>query len=451
MLGIMRLSLTVFALVAFIVSCGGDDGAAGPAGAGSTAGPAGAGSTAGPAGGGDGRTDAGATSGSGGAGGSAPNDASSEAASPGSDGASAALDATATDARTDAAIDSEPSDGARSDRSIPDSADSDAARADGSSPDGRSLDAGARGWLGGVNLSCAEFGAGSVPGVYGKDYTYPTHAEIDYFVGKGMKVFRLPFLWERLQRTLGGDLDAAELGHIDDVVSYATGRGATVIVDPHNYARYKGTAIGSGLADADLGDLWSRLAAHLKGNAGAIFGLMNEPHDLPSAAWGSAANAAMAAIRQAGAPNLVLVPGNCWTGAHSWTSCDQGASAAAMLGIVDSGHNYAFEVHQYLDADSSGTSATCVDGAIGKKRLTAFTQWARDHGARAMLGEVAGANNETCNLAISDMLAFMAANDDVWIGFTWWAAGPWWGEYMFTLEPKQGVDRPQIGLLLPFL
>jgi len=39
----------------------------------------------------------------------------------------------------------------------------------------------------------------------------------------------------------------------------------------------------------------------------------------------------------------------------------------------------------------------------------------------------------------------------VWIGFTWWAAGPWWGEYMFTLEPKQGVDRPQMRLLLPYL
>jgi endoglucanase len=312
-------------------------------------------------------------------------------------------------------------------------------------------DGGTTEWLAGVNLSCAEFASSSVPGTFDKDYTYPTHAEINYFAGKGMTVFRLPFLWERLQPTLRGDLEAAELARIDDVVSYATGRGAKVIVDPHNYARYSGTAIGAGLASADFADLWSRLAGHFADDAGVIFGLMNEPHDVSSAAWGSAANAAIGAIRQAGAANLILVPGNCWTGAHSWLSCDQGASAAAMAGIVDRGNNVAFEVHQYLDADSSGTSDACVDPTIGSRRLAGFTQWARERGARALLGEFAGANNATCDQAVSDMLAFVSKNRDVWIGFAWWAAGPWWGEYMFTLEPKQGVDRPQLGLLSPYM
>jgi aryl-phospho-beta-D-glucosidase BglC (GH1 family) len=48
----------------------------------------------------------------------------------------------------------------------------------------------------GVNLAGAEFGS-NVPGTFGTDYTYPTHAEIDYYAAKGMSVIRLPFLWER--------------------------------------------------------------------------------------------------------------------------------------------------------------------------------------------------------------------------------------------------------------
>lgn len=28
---------------------------------------------------------------------------------------------------------------------------------------------------------------------------------------------------------------------------------------------------------------------------------------------------------------------------------------------------------------------------------------------------------------------------DVWQGALWWAAGPWWGDYMYGLEPTNGV------------
>jgi endoglucanase len=79
----------------------------------------------------------------------------------------------------------------------------------------------ARSLLLGVNLAGAEFGS-NVPGVFGTDYTYPTHAEIDYYASKNLDVIRLPFLWERLQRSEFGSLDAAELSRLDDVVNYAT-------------------------------------------------------------------------------------------------------------------------------------------------------------------------------------------------------------------------------------
>ena len=66
----------------------------------------------------------------------------------------------------------------------------------------------ANSFLMGVNLAGAEFAPQHVPGVFGTDYTYPTHTEIDYYASKGLDVIRLPFLWERLQRTELGPLDA---------------------------------------------------------------------------------------------------------------------------------------------------------------------------------------------------------------------------------------------------
>lgn len=305
-------------------------------------------------------------------------------------------------------------------------------------------------WLPGVNLAGAEFGS-NIPGTPGADYAYPTHAEVDYFLGKGLTTFRIPFRWERLQRSLTGALDAAELGRLQDVVGYATGKGAYVIIDPHNYARYGGDVVGSGaLPNAALADLWTRLATLYASNDHVIFGLMNEPNSMPTEQWLAAANAAIAAIRAAGAPNLVLVPGNAWTGAHSWEESWYGtANAVVMLGVVDPLDRYAYEAHQYLDGDQSGTSPTCTSSTAGAERLAGFTSWLIAHHKRGFLGEFGGGRNATCYAALDGMLAHLDAHRDVWLGFTYWAAGPLWGSYDFTLEPSGGVDAPQLASILP--
>ncbi len=305
----------------------------------------------------------------------------------------------------------------------------------------------------GVTLAGAEFGQGSIPGIYLKDYIYPDQTEVDYFKGKRMNTLRMPFLWERLQPTLNGAFDVTELSRFDTFVTATTAKGVNVVLDPHNYARYNGNIVGSGsVSNAAFADLWSRLATRYKSNNKVIFAIMNEPHDISTEQWLSAANAAIAAIRAAGATNLVLVPGNAWTGAWSWNQNWYGtANATAMLGVVDSGNNYAYEVHQYLDSDSSGTSTACVSTTIGVERLTAFTAWLNTNGKRGFLGEFAGGDNATCKEAVSRMLQYMQDNNNVWTGWTWWAAGPWWDEYMYTLEPKAGADRPQMSWLSTYL
>jgi len=88
--------------------------------------------------------------------------------------------------------------------------------------------------------------------------------------------------------------------------------------------------------------------------------------------------------------NVVTVPGNAWTGAHSWLKSDYGTpNGTVMKGIVDPGKNMVFEVHQYLDADSSGTSATCVSATIGAERPNGSAGERSRIGLSALLVKVA--------------------------------------------------------------
>jgi endoglucanase len=303
----------------------------------------------------------------------------------------------------------------------------------------------------GVNLSGLEFGS-AIPGQFNKDYTVPTQTEVTYYTGKGMNTFRLPFMWERLQGQQNGPFNQTYLGYIDDFTTFATGRGAYVILDPHNYARYFGQVIGQQVPVGSFANLWTNLANHFKSNSRVIFGLMNEPHDMSTELWLSDANAAIAAIRATGATNLITVPGNAWTGAASWTANWYGTSnAQVMTGVKDTGNNFVFEIHQYLDSDSSGTHPECVNSTIGSSRLMDFTAWAKQHGYKAILGEWAGGANQLCYSAITDMLTYIDSNSDVIVGWTWWGGGPWWGNYMYGLDPKNGQDAPQMQYLTPHL
>jgi endoglucanase len=304
----------------------------------------------------------------------------------------------------------------------------------------------------GVNLAGAEFNSRAQPGRYGYEYIYPSVKSVDYYQARGTNLVRLPFLWERLQPTLNGPLDATELSRLKAFVDGTTAKGVTVLIDPHNYARYRGQVIGSeGVPNAAFGDFWARVADVFKSNPLVLFGVMNEPNNMATESWVSAANEAIRRIRETGAVNTIAVPGNAWTGAHSWASNWYGTpNAQAMLQIVDSGNNMVFEVHQYLDAYSSGTSSVCVSPTIGAERLAVFTAWLRTHGKRGLLGEFGSADNPTCHQALAGMLSYMETNSDVWAGWTYWAGGPWWGNYMFNVEPLNGVDKPQMATLLPY-
>lgn len=303
----------------------------------------------------------------------------------------------------------------------------------------------AEGCFRGINLSGAEFG--EPPGIAGQDYTYPSTETMRYFATKGFTSVRLPFLWERLQPKLNGGLDPDELGRLVDAVERLRQQGLRVVLDPHNYARYRGKPIGSpDVPHAAFADFWGRLAQHFANAPDITFGLMNEPYDVPARTWLESANAAIAGIRKVGADNLVLVPGTAWTGAHSWTGGSYGEpNGEVMLDVVDPADNYAFEVHQYLDDDFSGTKVNCSRAADAVAALRAFTQWLRNNGMRGYLGEFGAPAGDSCIQGLAEMVAVVDADRDLWAGWSYWVAGDWWPEAeALNIQPTAGGDRPQL-------
>lgn len=299
----------------------------------------------------------------------------------------------------------------------------------------------------GVNLASGSFASNKLPGVHGKDYIYPTKAVAEPFRAMGMNTVRVPVTWERLQPVPLVALDEQEIERLDRVIA-DLGAFKSVIIDVHNYGRYRGIALDQpARSGAMLADLWTRLAERYKSNPRVAFGLMNEPHGMDSAAWRRMADQSVDAIRRTGARNLVLVPGTRWTGGHSWNAGGPKSNAAALSGFVDPGRNFVFEIHQYLDTDSSGTKKDCVGGKAGRKRLAGVTRWLREEKAQAILAEFGVPPTPTCLEELDDMMAFLRENGDVWVGWTYWAGGDWWGNYPYSIQPQDGRPKPQSEVL----
>ncbi len=308
----------------------------------------------------------------------------------------------------------------------------------------------------GVNLSCAEFGLARIEdahtdmGTYGKDYTYPTHAEIDDYAALGFNIVRVPFVWERMQRGPGGPLDGEELGRMDDIVAYAAAKGVHVLLDPHNYGYGFGHRIGTAqMPDAVFAEFWFRLADHYHGSPNVLFGLMNEPYEQTPSQWVGPVNAAIAAIRAAGATQEILVPGTFHENGASYVR--QGNARLFAERVVDPGHNMAFEIHQYNDSDQSGGSTVPVSATIGAERLAEVTAWAEATHNRLFLGEFGAGRDPASLMAMHNQLAFMQAHADVWQGGTAWAGGPWWAaDNPWSMDTKNGVVSPQAQALRAF-
>ncbi|KAK6538471.1 hypothetical protein TWF694_010054 [Orbilia ellipsospora] len=288
----------------------------------------------------------------------------------------------------------------------------------------------------GVNESSAEFGQNSIPGTLGKDYTWPSPSSIDYFVARGANIFRVCTMMERITPPssggITGSFDSAYISGLDTIVNYITGKGAYAVIDPHNYGRYNGAIITDTNA---FKTWWTNVANRYKGNSKVIFDTNNEYNTMDQSLVVNLNQAAIDGIRSTGATNMIFVEGNQWTGAWSWLS----VNSATMINLKDPLNNIVYEMHQYLDSDDSGTSDQCVSSTILKERITDATNWCLQNNVKCILGEVGAGANSVCSQAITDGLTY-AQSSGAWLGFLWWAAGPWWGAtYFQSIEPPSGL------------
>ena len=146
------------------------------------------------------------------------------------------------------------------------------------------------------------------------------------------------------------------------------------------------------------------------------------------------------------------MPGNAWTGGQSWLSPDYGISnAAAFADLKDPLDNFAFEIHQYLDADFSGTHSVCQNADVGQQALKGVTDWLARTGHKAFLAEFGSTVNPTCLQAMDTMLYYVEEHPEQWSGWTYWAAGSWLGANPLSAQPQAGVDPPQLTTLLAHL
>jgi endoglucanase len=126
------------------------------------------------------------------------------------------------------------------------------------------------------------------------------------------------------------------------------------------------------------------------------FGIMNEPHDLPSISpWVSAVQAAVNAIRAAGATSqIILIPGSSWSSAAALPT----EAGPSLLGVTDpadsSKKKLVFDVHKYLDSDNSGTHDDCVTDNLST--FQTLVNWLKQNNRQALLSETGGGHTQSC-------------------------------------------------------
>lgn len=294
----------------------------------------------------------------------------------------------------------------------------------------------------GINLSGANFAPHITPGKLGTNYFYPEKKHFAYYAGKNIRLVRFPFLWERLQHDLDEGLNFDQIRLLRKTLDQAARHGQRVILDMHNYGRYKDRLIGSPeVPYAAYASVWRQIAQAFMGHPG-LFGydIMNEPHSTQGL-WPNAAQAAVDAIREVDMQTPIIVEGDRWASSYHWRRVNEDFL------LKDPADNLIYSAHIYFDKDHSGRYANDeeVDPMLGVERVRPFVEWLKEHGQRGFLGEYGvPAQSETMLTAMDNMLTYLGEHC---IPSAYWAGGPGWGKYILAVEPIEGQDRPQMKIL----
>jgi hypothetical protein len=319
-----------------------------------------------------------------------------------------------------------------------------------------------------VSMNMGDFNTDSGP-VRGTNYPTYSDALLDWYQAKNVKSVRFMFTWEAVQSAVGGTVPPtvppAGPGYANywaDLISVLTrllARDIYVIFSPWQFNTASGdTDIvykDAAFTSANFADFWGKFATAINGATGndqrVAFDLINEPHThaqsgnksgdigISVADWFTCAQAAINAIRAAGATNTIFIPGLAYTAASSFTT---NGSSTAWLNLTDPQKNIAVTVHCYTGLGSASPT-------VLRDSCSALVTWARTNSIKVNIGEIAidaGANGRPpkadgtpgfCSTfpkateQWADWNSFCVANNDVLVGWNWWgnsAAGNWWNQ-----------------------
>lgn len=308
----------------------------------------------------------------------------------------------------------------------------------------------------GVNLASACGGAKH--GTLGTNYSYPTMEDLWYFKSKGVRLFRFPFAWERVQHEVGGELDMVlDVAKMKEIVAECERLGIYVMLDMHNYCRrlvngtsYKLGQDESKLAIADFADVWRKLATEFK-DYDNIFGydIMNEPYGLTAGVWAQAAQAAVNAIREVDTKTPIVIEGESYAAAKSWPR----TGGVLLDKITDPNDNIIWQAHCYFDADGSGlytqgsydlevkTTTQHID------RIKPFVDWLKEKNQRGILGEFGVPRNDARWLTMLDETCKYLKDNGV--NATYWVAGNGYANDHVSVQPLKDFtqERAQMRVL----
>lgn len=285
------------------------------------------------------------------------------------------------------------------------------------------------------------------------EYVLPSDETLAYFKSKGVTVFRLPMLWERMQPKVAGPLSAAKVAELKSFLDRTDKLKVRFIVDLHAFGRRgDGKLLGTPqLPNSALVSFWAQFARAFKGRFDG-YDIMNEPHDMPSAeSWPRAAQATVDAIRKSDRTTTIYLEGDDWSNAERWPKSN------ATLLIRDPARKLVYSAHQYFDKDTSGQYVRpfAKDGMgpdVGARRLRPFVQWLRANKVKGHVGEFGVPFGDPGWLpALDQFLDEVHRSCDVLTGMTYWMAGDWADKYELTVQPAKDsnwADRPQMKILL---
>lgn len=287
----------------------------------------------------------------------------------------------------------------------------------------------------GVNLSGCEF---MVNGAL-----CPTPADVELYLAKGFKAFRLPFRGAQAN-------DPTVIAKMKAVAYAAAGRGAYIILDRHDYGA---------TFDADSAAWWGSLIKNFPDSSHVMIDTMNEPktgapyeRDSTGTSYATEVNAGIAAFRRLGFQHRLLIE---WRGYSNMghfdkkeligTSCISAACSFDKAGgLKDTLGRSMISGHRYPDRWNSGTDGSCVTDKTGAQLIVNAENAAIQRGLKIWVGEFAYGNargiSAACKLIGKSVIQRIQSLPTVYAGISWWGGGSSWNEvYVYKIEPRKGT------------